>query len=209
MHADSSPLALRPSPLLGNRRGTTDVARFALDLAGQKAETDSPARVGAYPSPPMSGSPLSQKAASEASERPHLSTGYPTTVPQDVYRGTSSRPSPTESQPPPGYLSARDPFLRSHPQDASERMAHGYQQGVDYPPRPISYPPQSLTSVSQAHPSQPFLASTGGQSTPGFPVTNRPPSIDSQSFSTSPKSQRKAKGHVASACVPCKRAHLR
>ena len=26
---------------------------------------------------------------------------------------------------------------------------------------------------------------------------------------TSPKAQRRTKGHVASACMPCKRAHLR
>lgn len=201
--------AFAHSTLLGNHRGVTDGARFALDLACPKAETDSSARVGAYPSPPMSGSPLSQKAASEASERPQLSTGYPTTVPQDVYRGTSTRPSPTESQPSQGYVPAQDPFLRSHPHEMPERMAHGYQQGGEYPPRPISYPPQSLPSVSQAIPSQPYLASTASQSTPGFPVTNRPPNMDNQSFSTSPKSQRKAKGHVASACVPCKRAHLR
>merc|ERR1712000_322120 len=41
-----------------------------------------------------------------------------------------------------------------------------------------------------------------------FSAPERAPIREPADFQ-SPKSQRKAKGHVASACVPCKRAHLR
>lgn len=203
---DSSSFSTPPqplAPLVGCYQNITDVARSALDSAWHEAETDTAARVGAYPSPPMSGSPHSQKAASEASERPQLLTGYPTTLPQDAYRGGSSRPSPTESQHPQGFPPPQDAFLRHHPHEAPDRLAHGYQPGAEYPSRPLSFPSQGLPSA------QPYLPSTGAQSASGFSVTNRPPNAEAQSFSTSPKSQRKAKGHVASACVPCKRAHLR
>jgi hypothetical protein len=46
-----------------------------------------------------------------------------------------------------------------------------------------------------------------GVSSP-YASSARPSIIENQPM-TSPKSQRKTKGHVASACVPCKRAHLR
>ncbi|KAG4424685.1 hypothetical protein IFR04_002218 [Cadophora malorum] len=41
-----------------------------------------------------------------------------------------------------------------------------------------------------------------------FSAPERAPIREPADFQ-SPKQQRKTKGHVASACVPCKRAHLR
>ncbi|KAK1256111.1 hypothetical protein MKX07_008370 [Trichoderma sp. CBMAI-0711] len=53
----------------------------------------------------------------------------------------------------------------------------------------------------------PYLNSASSTSE-AYPVPDRPQAADSRPL-TSPKTQRKTKGHVASACVPCKKAHLR
>jgi len=75
-------------------------------------------------------------------------------------------------------------------------------------PRPSALPPQTLPSMSQTLPQHTYLPASNSLPSSGVPMTNQPPATDS-STPASPKSQRKAKGHVASACVPCKRAHLR
>jgi hypothetical protein len=56
--------------------------------------------------------------------------------------------------------------------------------------------PLPIYPLRHQQPPGPFLGSDRGTiaEAPGY---------------TSPKTQRKTKGHVASACVPCKRAHLR
>lgn len=193
-----------PSPLI-QHRGITDLARSALGLTPTPdwAETKAPDRVSAYPSPPMSGSPpTSQKAASDASDLVQASGSYPPRPPQDGYRG---QPSPTESRSSQGQPPPQDPYARSYPHEPAERMAYRYQQPREFTSRPISFPSQGLPSISQQ---QPYLPA-GPNPPPGYPMTCRPPPIESQPFITSPKSQRKVKGHVASACVPCKRAHLR
>jgi hypothetical protein len=59
--------------------------------------------------------------------------------------------------------------------------------------------PQPQHAVYQPH---------GPQVSVPYPTPERPPTRDTAEYS-SPKQQRKTKGHVASACVPCKRAHLR
>lgn len=154
----------------------------------------------------MSGTPLPQRPASDASECTQPSTSYPTSIHQDAYPRSSAQPSPTETRPFQGYPPARDHFAPSYPRDPAQKMAHGYQPLTDFPPRPLSYPPRTLPSVSQAIPSHPYMsevASSSSYSLPTHASTN-----EGQPY-TSPKSQRKAKGHVASACVPCKRAHLR
>ncbi|KAF4425193.1 Transcription activator of gluconeogenesis ERT1 [Fusarium austroafricanum] len=72
-------------------------------------------------------------------------------------------------------------------------------------PRPVSY-------IQSGGPPVPQQA---GYIPPGIPGAPSPyassvrPSVVENQPMTSPKSQRKTKGHVASACVPCKRAHLR
>lgn len=198
---------------LGRRRGISDLARVALDLtwANREAEWKTLARSKAYPSPPMSGSPpLPPKAAQEASDRGHPLAPYPTSSPQDVYRGSSVQQAPIDpraQQPAPRSLP------RSYPQEPTPAMTYAYRR-PDEPPLPASYHPQQHQGMPpglpQGIPQQPYMPAPGqGPSTaPGYPVPGGPPPLESQPF-TSPKAQRKTKGHVASACVPCKRAHLR
>lgn len=80
-----------------------------------------------------------------------------------------------------------------------------YRRTEEAVPRPVSY----------IQPGGPSIPQSSGYIPPGIPgapssytSSVRPSVVENQPM-TSPKSQRKTKGHVASACVPCKRAHLR
>lgn len=221
---------------LGQRRGISDLARFALDLTWGRADTKSAARSGAYPSPPMSGSPqLPPKASQEAAER--RQTGYPATFSSahDVHQ----RAPATQTTPP--RLGAPAPIVQASPTpsyavEAAERMPYMFTRPETSAPRSVPYLPQHGQS---SLPPQPYLPSPTGALGPGpghghghgpgsGPGPGPGPSTGHDSFfmnlpaapayvtgarpppqETSPKSQRKTKGHVASACVPCKKAHLR
>ncbi|VUC24814.1 unnamed protein product [Clonostachys rosea] len=189
----------------------TDLARVALDLswATERSETGgSSSRPSPYPSPPMSGSPHTlHKATSEASDLALIPGNYSSTVPQDAYAGYSTQSSPTDSRSSQGYPGAPDLYSRSYPSDALERMNYGYPHPSDRSNRPPSYHPQgqSLPSISQGAPQT--LPYPQPSPSPQL-IGSRPSTVESQP-GASPKSQRKAKGHVASACVPCKKAHLR
>jgi hypothetical protein len=157
-----------------------------------------------YPSPPMSGStPPSQRAASDADDRVSVSSGYPSiTSPNDAYRGSSIQSSPIE---PLGYS---EHLSRAFSYEPSERLVHAQRPG-DLGPRPLSYPTQNLPSVTQGMTQQPYMSPGVSGSSQAYPAMGGQQPTPEGSGYTSPKSQRKAKGHVASACVPCKRAHLR
>jgi hypothetical protein len=190
---------------LGQRRGVSDLARFALDLtwASKRAESETAARSRAYPSPPMSGSPpLPPKANQEAGDRSQAQASYQTTSQQDVYRGASTATTPADIR---GQQSAPPPSVRSYPPEPPDRMTY-YPRPEDPMHRPVPYPPQGSAVLPQQ--SYMSLPGAGSSSLTAFPVTSRPPAQENPPY-TSPKSQRKTKGHVASACVPCKRAHLR
>lgn len=200
---------------LGRRQGTSDLARSALELtwADREAESKALARSKAYPSPPMSGSPpLPPKPLQEAGDRGQQPTSYPTSSPQDVHRGSSTRqpPPPDPRAQPPGP----PPLPRAYAQEPAPAMTYASYRRHDEPaPLPSAYHPQHHQGLPPPLPGmsqQPYMhvgvpiPSAG----PGYPVPGGPPPLESQPF-TSPKTQRKTKGHVASACVPCKRAHLR
>lgn len=199
----NSPVHAAPFPL-GQRRGNPDVASIAIDLtwAPKRAEVSSSALSRAYPSPPMSGShPLPPKATPEAGGRGEAPSGYSTAPAQDVYRGAQTQPPSIDLRGPP----IMTPSLpRPFPQEPPERMSYGYQR-PDQPHRPLSYPAQGISGVSQQHS---YLPPGGPAVGAAFPAPSRPLTAESAQI-ISPKSQRKTKGHVASACVPCKRAHLR
>lgn len=194
-----------PPVPLGQRRGVSDLARIALDLtwAPKRAELDDSARSRAYPSPPMSGSPpLPTKPFQGAGERGQAPGGYPTVNPQDGYRGTANQQSPIDPRGPPSM----PPSLpRLFQQEQQEAMPYPYRRPEEPLTRPSQYPQAGVLGMSQ----QPGYLPAAGPSAPApYPVPSRPLVAESQQM-TSPKSQRKTKGHVASACVPCKRAHLR
>lgn len=192
-----------PQNTIGKRRGITDLAQFALDLNWVRADSKSIARSESYPSPPMSGSPpLPPKASQEAAERRQ---GVYQATTRDGYRGTAVTHGGEGLHS--GTLAHTRPYLPNPP----ERMSYEYQRPEQSMTRPHPYDGPHGTPTLQ--PSFSPIAGSGGV---GGPLPGPPPHStalyhpghDSHP-QTSPKPQRKTKGHVASACVPCKRAHLR
>ncbi|KAK1831391.1 hypothetical protein QBC39DRAFT_94718 [Podospora conica] len=215
---------------LGHRRGLSDVTRFALDLPRAGADPECAARVRSYPSPPMSGSPpLPPKASQEAAER--IQGTYQTaTTAQDVYRGRlatqGEESAPTSTAPP-----------RMSPSAGPERPSYGFQRHEGSMTRPLPYPQHQLAAINPQAQYQPAHRPVSSVPLPApqsypAPIQHQhqhqhphqqhtqahqqqppPPQQHQQgpepSRQASPKPQRKTKGHVASACVPCKRAHLR
>ncbi|KAK5625046.1 hypothetical protein RRF57_000762 [Xylaria bambusicola] len=193
----------------GQRRGRSDYAASALDLTGARAEEKECALRGtrAYPSPPMSGSPpRPPKPNQEAAERGQGGFQAPS---HDAYRtgpaisGVDYRAAPPQPLPPPPPLTASRPF----PLETPDRIPYQYRRPEDAIGRPIAYPPPPGQMLQQPQYSLPRVGGPTLGST-SYSMPTNPPGPENPSF-TSPKSQRKTKGHVASACVPCKRAHLR
>ncbi|KAJ4270241.1 hypothetical protein NW762_001917 [Fusarium torreyae] len=190
---------------LGQRRGISDLAQIALDLAWvpESAEHDAFPRFQAYPSPPMSGSPpLPPKLPQDAGDRGQAPGGYPASNHPDTYWGNLNQQSPVDHRGPPNMQTV---LPRLFQQGAPETPPYSYRRADDPTPRPVSYIQAGAPSMSQQ----------AGYVPPGVPGAPSPysssarPSVAENQPMTSPKSQRKTKGHVASACVPCKRAHLR
>ncbi|KAF6524243.1 hypothetical protein HZS61_012742 [Fusarium oxysporum f. sp. conglutinans] len=190
---------------LGQRRGISDLAQIALDLAwvSESAEQDSFARYRAYPSPPMSGSPpLPPKQPQDAGDRGQAPAGYSASSQPDTYWGNSNQQLPTDRRGPANMQTALPRLFQPGPPDAPP---FSYRRTEEIVPRPVSY----------IQPGGPSMPQSSGYIPPGIPgapssytSSVRPSVVENQPM-TSPKSQRKTKGHVASACVPCKRAHLR
>ena len=143
---------------------------------------------------PMSRSPPLQSASSAAESRPQQP---PTLLPQPF----------SASQDAYGRYPSHAGYARAEPTEPMERFQQPYRT-TDSFPRPIALPPQSLPSMAQTRPQHAFLPASTSLPSSIYAMTTRSSAPES-SAPTSPKSQRKTKGHVASACVPCKRAHLR
>ncbi|KAK3954634.1 hypothetical protein QBC32DRAFT_207385 [Pseudoneurospora amorphoporcata] len=189
--------------ILGRRRGITDLAQFALDLNWVRADSKSTARSESYPSPPMSGSPpLPPKASQETAERRQ---GVYQATTRDGYRGIAVTHGGEGLQS--GTSAHTRPYLPNPP----DRMSYEYQRPEPSMTRPHPYDaPRGTTTL------QPSFPPITGSGSVGGPIPGPPPhstalyhSAHDSHPQTSPKPQRKTKGHVASACVPCKRAHLR
>lgn len=213
---------------LGQRRGYSDLARFSLDLPWPRADPESaaPGSAGDYPSPPMSGSPpIPPKVNQEANDRLHAHTHLqqpafqqPATS-HDVYRATASTTTQAESRMLPGLSAPLRPYQPEHldrmPYTAFARPEdHMHRQLSSYPSPHSHMLSQQIQSQPQHQHQHPYLPAPAPIPTSGPVVgynttTTRPPTQESQQSFASPKSQRKTKGHVASACVPCKKAHLR
>ncbi|KAH9887193.1 hypothetical protein F4778DRAFT_786489 [Xylariomycetidae sp. FL2044] len=155
----------------------------------------------------MSGSPpLPPKPNQEVGGR---GQGAFQAASQDAYRTSSSMPggeyrtAPTQPPLPPPPATG----LRPYSIENQERIPFSYHRPDEAMGRPISYPPPPRHMVPQPQYALPPVARPAYGQSP-YPLTTNPQAPENQPF-TSPKSQRKTKGHVASACVPCKRAHLR
>ncbi|KAL3419789.1 hypothetical protein PVAG01_08287 [Phlyctema vagabunda] len=149
----------------------------------------------------MSGSPpLPSRRNPEASGRGHGGYGPG----QDVFRGALT---PQSDQADPNRRQHLRPYhpeqhlvgaSYASPQVEDTAMHYQYQQGLRQP-IPQQQPPQQQYYSAHQTPSQPPIQ---------YQLQNRQP-ITEAADQHSPKPQRKTKGHVASACVPCKKAHLR
>lgn len=194
---------------LGQRRGISDLAQVALDLtrASESAKSDTIARYRAYPSPPMSGSPpLPPKQLQDSGDRGQAPVGYSAPSHPDPYWSNLNQqqqpPPPIDIRGPPNMQASLPRLFQQGPPDASP---YPYRRPDDSASRHGSYIQSGASSMPQR-------AGYAPPSVPGAPspyASSARPSIMENQPMTSPKSQRKTKGHVASACVPCKRAHLR
>ena len=198
--------------LLGTSRSiSSDPNRPSLDLArgSQWAEQEFSARPRPYPSPPMSASsPLPSDKAKEASGRDQALRNYRPGSSQDVHPRSPAQFYPSGSQ---GQQQNPLPTPRMYPQEPPATMTYVYRKPDEAlpPPIPMSFPPPRAQGIRDGPPQHSYDPMTGrGAPPPGYPVLGRPPPLEDHGY-TSPKSQRKTKGHVASACVPCKKAHLR
>ncbi|KAI1002932.1 hypothetical protein K3495_g5272 [Podosphaera aphanis] len=191
---------------LGERRKKSDLGSFSLDLSWTR-ETPDIVRTRAYPSPPMSGSPpLPPRLNLDLNDRGHGHAGYIS----GGGSGCGYRDLPTPQH---EHFDHRGLPQRSYPQPPDPAMS----MTLPGPYRSEHMPPlqglpgglQPISQISQTHhqPHSDYLT----QSTRPLVSfsTSGPSPVREQSGFSSPKQQRKTKGHVASACVPCKRAHLR
>lgn len=202
-----------PTTLLGNRRGKPDLASFSLDLTWARADSGSAARSRDYPSPPMSGSPfLPAKGNQESAERGHGS--YQATT-HDSHREILATQGDAHPQRAGGVAGSLE---RSYVAESEARLSYGFAGPEVVTVRPPAYHQQGQAmhpQLSYLPPPGPGLGLGAAPSVYPVPViasatTSRTPTEQQEgSLQSSPKLQRKTKGHVASACVPCKRAHLR
>ena len=192
---------------LGQRRGQSDLARFSLDLSWGRADTECSAHARAYPSPPMSGSPpLPPKPTQEAGERIQ---GSLQATSHDIYRTSASVPG-TEYRIPPTHAppAPQSPASGLRPLPPVETQPYGFRRSEDIMGRPLSFP-QPPEQLPPPQPQYPLPPMAGASHVPPYAVPGNPQqALENMPYNTSPKS-RKPKGHVASACVPCKKAHLR
>ncbi|PTB80406.1 hypothetical protein M440DRAFT_1125210 [Trichoderma longibrachiatum ATCC 18648] len=192
-----------PPLLSGHPRAYPNPARCAFDLSWGRKELsteESAGRSRAYPSPPMSGSPpLPLRTAHEAGSRGESQSYY---APR-LLEGLRGGPAPA---PPTSHRDQASPITRSYPPEPTTRSPYAYPRPEDTG-RTVPYPPQHHHGMPQGIPAAPYFNSASSN-LEAYPVPDRPQAAEPQPL-TSPKTQRKTKGHVASACVPCKKAHLR
>ena len=211
MRADSSTCVEQPLDSLGQRRGISTLERFSLDLTWARAEKESAARARDYPSPPMSGSPpLPPKPNQKSGERGQGSFQTPgrdayrtNTAYQGEHREHLGVPSQNPLPPPPPPVMG---VAQYHPAPPS-RIPFSYGRPEEsMRSTPYPQPPASMLHQQSYPISLPPVAGRPGSSPYG--LAGRAAATENPPYN-SPKTQRKTKGHVASACVPCKRAHLR
>jgi hypothetical protein len=195
-------LPLRPRELpatsVGTVRGKPDLARFSLDLKWAKSYSAA-SPVKSYPTPSMSGSPSQSKNYQpEFGSHRH---GYDTTADQFTYGLPQQAVSQNNGRRPGAstYSGATlGPPFQSYSSSTSASFDIGqYQQ---QPSQSSTLPMPSLAPYAFSQNQQPLRSP--------FQIPDRPSTGDAPESAAS-KNTRKIKGHVASACVPCKKAHLR
>ncbi|KXJ92180.1 hypothetical protein Micbo1qcDRAFT_60062 [Microdochium bolleyi] len=129
---------------------------------------------------------------------------------QDAYGGESVVPGhprgplPAFGQLPPMQIGARPVSMHDR-----ERRPSPYAHGDDSAAHQRPYSPQTYHARTENSYSGSATTSLAGPTFPGSAPQQGGSANSETTPRSSPKAQRKTKGHVASACVPCKRAHLR
>lgn len=162
---------------------------FPLDSRWATKVSDS-APPRAYPSPPMSSTPPPPPRHNPESSEHTLGSYGPGG--QAVYRGPPQPPLMPQPE------IAGQPGRAYPPEAASPATYTPFRLDMPagqlfYQPQPFMVPPNYAQHPLQGSP---------------FPTPEGPSTREGSDYN-SPRNQRKAKGHVASACVPCKKAHLR
>ncbi|OBT65834.1 hypothetical protein VE03_05419 [Pseudogymnoascus sp. 23342-1-I1] len=191
LYSSSSPIP--PAELLSNLH----LASSPLDPNWVR-ELSNSARSRAYPSPPMSGSPLKPpRHDSDFDSRGRGRGGYGQQPPQ-TRTHAQQLPPQTEAR-----ESAREPPSATSHTPSMAMQYSPYQPGGGMPAEqsPYQYPPQPSTQLP-APPLPPYGFDQPRPASYPFQMPERPEP-------PSAAKTRKTKGHVAAACVPCKRAHLR
>ncbi|KAH8809065.1 hypothetical protein F5884DRAFT_753569 [Xylogone sp. PMI_703] len=174
------------------REPLQNAASTSLDLSWTRAASDI-ALSRAYPSPPMSGSPL--RPPSHNTDSSEIGYGGYGSAGQDMFRGNQTPQSEHSDQ----SMGSMRPYQQElHQPQSYSALPMGDVQSAQYQVQQRPHMPverHSYTSHSDQGPA-------------GYSASDRPAIGDATGY-PSPKAQRKTKGHVASACVPCKRAHLR
>lgn len=175
-------------PSFKKHRPSIDHSRFNLNLI--LPVPPSPPVWASLPTPPMSGSPPPEQPSSPkqlaGQRRKRSDSPPPTTTASASLPATLAHGPTTYRQPPFPELQAS--YQQQHQQ-------HQQQQQQQHPaPYPAPFP---------GHQSMAYVAGPVAAPVPS------PPGIRYQGQQLSPQATRKNKAHVASACVNCKKKHLR
>lgn len=207
------PLHNTPSPQHSvSPRAKADLAKFSIDLGWARGvPSSSQAHNEAYPSPPMSGSPSHHARhipKNDFDDRGYGGFGGPLPGRQPI-EGLESGSSGQEvedvqrhgmRQNAGSYSSNSQIAAAQYGLYSAGGSGQGDQNQYHYPAQP--------QRLNQQRPLPPYSFNNNIQPLNSF-VSERVPNTAPSEPLSQPKTQRKTKGHVASACVPCKRAHLR
>lgn len=200
-----------PQPSV-SRRAKANLAKFSLDLGWARGvPSSSQTHNEAYPSPPMSGSPSHHARhipKNDFDDRGYGRFGGPLPGRQSIGGLESGSPGQKVED-----MQRQGMRQNAGSYSSNNQMADG-QYGLyssigsgqvdqiqyHYPAQPQGLnhqrPLPSCSFNNSIQPPNSFVSERVPNNAPSEPILQ-------------PKTQRKTKGHVASACVPCKRAHLR
>ncbi|KAG5981608.1 hypothetical protein E4U55_002762 [Claviceps digitariae] len=211
----SSLLSPSPSLLLPDHNSDRNLA-----WETQSTRADISARTRAYPSPPMSGTPsVSPNDYLDLYRQSRGSSTYSSDGVKDVY--SQKRPFDVRHLPPPqvsmppaslasfaGSYQGRPTMERSYTYLAPDAHSNRSSPFSVHDPQHEIRHGQNSSQFASAAAAAAAAAATSSRTRAELSHSCASTSAGSQVVN-SPKIQRKTKGHVASACVPCKRAHLR
>lgn len=174
-------------PSFVDYRVNTGLTGYPLDLIKTQFEAQSLAEKVSYLSPPMSRSPPPPDSCKIAS------------IGEASQQGHSSQPRRVRSNPSLGsYIKAVEPprleAWRRQDLWQSSQINRSERPGETHPVQGVLEEIPRTVQERRGHSSSPTIHRTPFVSQPSLP---------------SPRSQRRAKAHVPSACVNCKRKHLR